>query len=59
MPFILPLEGPVRQRMEQWFRQKNIKHPTIYATVAGHEGISFNGVFRMWISNTARCINQK
>ncbi|MFD0966064.1 HTH-type transcriptional activator IlvY [Seminibacterium arietis] len=40
MPFILPLEGPVRQRMEQWFRQKNIKHPTIYATVAGHEGIA-------------------
>ncbi len=39
IPFILPVEGPARQRIDQWFRQKKIKHPTIYATVAGHEGI--------------------
>lgn len=39
VPFILPVEGPARQRIDQWFRQKHIKHPKIYATVAGHEGI--------------------
>ncbi|MDG2917451.1 HTH-type transcriptional activator IlvY [Bisgaard Taxon 10/6] len=39
MPFILPVEGPVRQRIDQWFRRKKIKHPKIYATVSGHEGI--------------------
>ncbi|TCJ98881.1 LysR family positive regulator for ilvC [Volucribacter psittacicida] len=39
IPFILPMEGPVRQRIDQWFRQHKIKHPKIYATVAGHEGI--------------------
>lgn len=40
MPFIFPLEGHARQRIEQWLREeKQIKHPKIYATVAGHEGI--------------------
>ncbi|MCW9699228.1 MULTISPECIES: HTH-type transcriptional activator IlvY [unclassified Avibacterium] len=39
VPFILPVEGPARQRIDQWFQQKKIKHPTIYATVSGHEGI--------------------
>ncbi len=39
MPFILPLDGMARQRIEQWLRSKHIKHPKIYATVAGHEGI--------------------
>lgn len=39
MPFILPVEGPARQRIDQWFKQQKIKHPKIYATVAGHEGI--------------------
>ena len=39
VPFILPVEGPVRQRIDQWFKQKKIKHPKIYATVSGHEGI--------------------
>ncbi len=39
IPFILPVEGPARQRIDQWFRQQKIKHPTVYATVAGHEGI--------------------
>lgn len=39
IPFILPMEGPVRQRIDQWFQQHQIKHPKIYATVAGHEGI--------------------
>lgn len=39
MPFIFPVEGHARQRIEQWLRGKHIKHPKIYATVAGHEGI--------------------
>ncbi len=39
IPFILPVEGPARQRIDQWFKQKKIKHPKIYATVSGHEGI--------------------
>ncbi|MBS7022425.1 MAG: HTH-type transcriptional activator IlvY [Haemophilus parainfluenzae] len=39
MPFIFPVEGHARQRIEQWLREKHIKHPKIYATVAGHEGI--------------------
>lgn len=39
MPFIFPLEGHARQRVEQWLYKKQIKHPKIYATVAGHEGI--------------------
>lgn len=39
MPFILPVDGMARQRFEQWAREKKIKHPKIYATVAGHEGI--------------------
>ena len=39
VPFILPLDGMARQRIEEWFKQKGIKHPKIYATVAGHEGI--------------------
>ncbi|OBW91825.1 transcriptional regulator [Gallibacterium genomosp. 3] len=39
IPFIVPVEGPARQKIGQWFQQKGIKHPKIYATVAGHEGI--------------------
>ena len=39
IPFILPVEGPARQRIEQWFKHKEIKYPKIYASVAGHEGI--------------------
>jgi len=39
VPFILPLDGMARQRIEEWFKQKGIKHPKIYGTVAGHEGI--------------------
>lgn len=39
VPFILPVEGPARQRIDQWFKQQKIKHPKIYATVAGHEAI--------------------
>lgn len=39
IPFILPAEGPARQRIDQWFRQQKIKHPKIYATVSGHEAI--------------------
>lgn len=39
MPFILPLEGTARQRLEHWLRSKSLKYPTIYATVSGHEGI--------------------
>ncbi|MDU8925095.1 HTH-type transcriptional activator IlvY [Pasteurellaceae bacterium LIM206] len=39
IPFIVPTEGPVRERIDQWFRRRNIKHPKIYASVSGHEGI--------------------
>lgn len=39
MPFILPLDGPVRKRAERWFKELKIKEPKIYATVAGHEAI--------------------
>lgn len=39
MPFILPEEGPARKRIDQWFRMQKIRHPQIYATVAGHEAI--------------------
>lgn len=39
MPFILPVEGPARKRIDHWFKTQKIKTPKIYATVAGHEGI--------------------
>lgn len=39
IPFISPLEGHARQRLEQWFKSQKIKSPKIYATVAGHEAI--------------------
>ncbi|MDD7569688.1 MAG: HTH-type transcriptional activator IlvY [[Actinobacillus] rossii] len=39
MPFILPADGMARQRIDQWLREKKIRHPKIYATVSGHEGI--------------------
>ncbi|EIJ68532.1 HTH-type transcriptional activator IlvY [Pasteurella bettyae] len=40
MPFIFPEQGHARQRIEYWLNvHKKIKHPKIYATVAGHEGI--------------------
>lgn len=39
MPFILPVDGPARKRIDHWFKTQKIKEPKIYATVAGHEGI--------------------
>lgn len=39
VPFILPEQGPVRRRIELWFRSKKITNPFIYATVAGHEAM--------------------
>lgn len=39
IPFILPLDGPVRQRIDHWFKSQKIRHPKIYTTVAGHEAI--------------------
>lgn len=39
IPFILPISGPVRERIDLWFKQMNIKNPQIYAQVSGHEGI--------------------
>lgn len=39
IPFILPMDGPVRKRAEQWFKLQKIKSPKIYATVEGHEAI--------------------
>ncbi len=39
MPFILPVEGPARKRIDSWLKLQKIKDPKIYATVAGHEAI--------------------
>ncbi|HGJ5867461.1 HTH-type transcriptional activator IlvY [Arsenophonus nasoniae] len=39
IPFILPVHGPSRQRIELWFQQHAIINPLIYATVSGHEVI--------------------
>ncbi|MCA1924369.1 HTH-type transcriptional activator IlvY [Buttiauxella noackiae] len=39
IPFILPDQGPVRRRIELWFRRHKISNPFIYATVAGHEAM--------------------
>ncbi|OOH89893.1 transcriptional regulator IlvY [Pasteurellaceae bacterium 15-036681] len=39
VPFILPVDGPARKRIDQWFKLQKIKEPKIYATVEGHEGI--------------------
>ncbi|KAA8996476.1 HTH-type transcriptional activator IlvY [Affinibrenneria salicis] len=39
IPFILPEHGPVRKRIELWFRRHRIANPLIYATVSGHEAM--------------------
>ncbi|ABY69556.1 transcriptional regulator [Actinobacillus pleuropneumoniae serovar 3 str. JL03] len=39
IPFILPVDGPVRKRIDRWFKELKIREPKIYATVAGHEAI--------------------
>ncbi|WP_373820387.1 HTH-type transcriptional activator IlvY [Glaesserella sp.] len=39
MPFVLPVEGPARKRIDQWFKLQKIKEPKIYASVEGHEAI--------------------
>lgn len=39
VPFILPINGPVRKRIDRWFKEQRIKEPKIYATVTGHEAI--------------------
>lgn len=39
VPFILPVNGPVRKRIDRWFKEQKIKEPRIYATVSGHEAI--------------------
>ena len=39
MPFILPVEGPARKRIDSWLKLQKIKTPQIYATVEGHEAI--------------------
>lgn len=39
IPFILPVEGPARKRIDHWFKLQKIKKPKIYATVEGHEAI--------------------
>ncbi len=31
--------GPVRRRIELWFRRQKISNPSIYATVSGHEAM--------------------
>ena len=32
-------KGPVRRRIELWFRRHKISNPSIYATVGGHEAM--------------------
>lgn len=39
IPFILPVEGPARKRIDHWFKLQKIRNPKIYATVEGHEAI--------------------
>lgn len=39
IPFVIPEHGPSRKRVEQWFRNRQIGNPQIYATVGGHEAI--------------------
>lgn len=39
IPFILPVEGPARKRIDSWFKLQKIKQPKIYASVEGHEAI--------------------
>ncbi|CAK9886451.1 MAG: HTH-type transcriptional regulator GltC [Candidatus Erwinia impunctatus] len=39
IPFILPDQGPARQRIDLWLRQRQLTNPLIYATVSGHEAI--------------------
>lgn len=39
VPLILPEHGPARRRMDQWFRQKQLGKPKIYANVSGHEAL--------------------
>ncbi len=39
VPFILPDQGPVRRRIELWFRRQKVSNPSIYATVGGHEAM--------------------
>ena len=39
LPFIMADQGPVRRRIELWFRRNKISNPMIYATVGGHEAM--------------------
>ncbi len=40
VPFIMAgRPGPVRRRIELWFRRHKISNPSIYATVGGHEAM--------------------
>ncbi|MDU4224230.1 MAG: HTH-type transcriptional activator IlvY, partial [Enterobacter asburiae] len=36
VPFIMADQGPVRRRIELWFRRQKISNPSIYATVSGN-----------------------
>ena len=39
IPIILPEHGVARQRFENWFRQKHVGRPKVYAQVSGHEAL--------------------
>ncbi len=39
IPFILPDHGSSRLRFQQWYRQKKLGKPHIYAAVSGHEAL--------------------
>lgn len=39
LPIILPEHGVARKRFEQWFRQKYVGRPNVYAQVSGQEAL--------------------
>lgn len=39
IPVILPEHGTVRKRFDNWYRQKQLGKPNVYAQVSGHEAL--------------------
>jgi LysR family positive regulator for ilvC len=48
VPFIMADQGPVRRRIELWFRRHKISNPSIYATVGGHEAMVSMVAWAAW-----------
>ena len=57
MPFILPLDGMARQRIEQWLRSKHIKHPENLCHRSRTRRDRADGSARFWIGYATRCSN--